>query len=151
MSERPTFAPYLTVSNAAAAIDFYKLAFGAIELARHPAPGTDKIMHAHLVVHGGHLLLSDDFSQMAGRRSETPEALGGSPVTFHLQTDNADAVWEKAVAAGAEITMPLADQFWGDRYGQLRDPFGQKWSVGQALRTPSQEEIEEGAKAAFSV
>ena len=150
MSERPTFAPYLVVSNAAEAIEFYKKAFGAEELVRHPAPGSDKLMHAHLVVHGGHLMLSDDFSQMMGGKSETPEALGGSPVTFHVHTDNADAVWEQAVAAGAQVTMPLADQFWGDRYGQLRDPFGHKWSVGQTLRTPNQQELEEGAKAAFT-
>ena len=150
MNERPTFAPYLVVSDAAAAIDFYKSAFGAVELVRHPAPGTDKLMHAHLVVHGGHLMLSDDFSQSMGGKSEKPEALGGSPVTFHIHTDDADAVWEKAVAAGAEITMPIANQFWGDRYGQLRDPFGHKWSIGQTLSNPSQEEIEEGAKAAFS-
>ncbi|HKD60013.1 MAG TPA: VOC family protein [Terracidiphilus sp.] len=150
MSERPTFAPYLVVSNAAEAIEFYKRAFGAEELVRHSAPGSDKLMHAHLVVHGGHLMLSDDFSQMMGGKSETPEALGGSPVTFHVHTDNADAVWEQAVAAGAQVTMPLADQFWGDRYGQLRDPFGHKWSVGQTLRTPNQQELEEGAKAAFT-
>lgn len=107
-------------------------------------------MHAHLVIHGSHVMLSDDFSQTMDGKSETPEALGGSPVTFHIHTDNADAVWEKATAAGAEVTMPIADQFWGDRYGQLRDPFGHKWSIGQTLRQPSQEEIEEGAKAAFS-
>lgn len=150
MDERPTFAPYLVVSDGAAAIDFYKQAFGAVELVRHPAPGTDKLMHAHLVIHGGHLMLCDDFSQTMGGKSETPESLGGSPVTFHIHTDNADAVWEKAIAAGAQVTMPIADQFWGDRYGQLRDPFGHKWSIGQTLRNPSQEEIEEGAKAAFS-
>ena len=150
MESRPSFAPYLVVSNATAAINFYKHAFGAVELVRHPAPGTDKLMHAHLIVHGGHLMLSDDFSSQMGGKSETPEALGGSPVTFHLQTDNADDVWAQALAAGAEVIMPLADQFWGDRYGQLRDPFGHKWSVGQTLRTPSQEEIEEGAKASFS-
>jgi PhnB protein len=150
MESRPTFAPYLVVSNAAAAIDFYKNAFGAAELVRHPAPGTDKIMHAHLVVHGGHLMLSDDFAGQMGGKSETPEALGGSPVTFHIQTDDANGVWAQAMSAGAEVIMPLADQFWGDRYGQLRDPFGHKWSVGQAISTPSQEEIEEGAKAAFS-
>ena len=150
MESRPTFAPYLVVSNAAAAIDFYKNAFEADELVRHPAPGTDKIMHAHLVVHGGHLMLSDDFASHMGGKSETPEALGGSPVTFHIQTDDADGVWAKALAAGAEVIMHLADQFWGDRYGQLRDPFGHKWSIGQSLRSPSQEELEEGAKAAFS-
>jgi PhnB protein len=150
MESRPTFTPYLVVSNAAAAIDFYKNAFGAAELVRHPAPGTDKIMHAHLVVHGGHLMLSDDFSGQMGGKSETPEALGGSPVTFHIHTENADDVWAQALSAGAEVTMPLADQFWGDRYGQLRDPFGHKWSIGQTLKTPSHEELEEGAKAAFS-
>ncbi|HET6207025.1 MAG TPA: VOC family protein [Terracidiphilus sp.] len=150
METRPTFAPYLVVSNAAAAIDFYKNAFEAVELVRHPAPGTDKLMHAHLIIHGGHLLLSDDFSSQRGGKSETPEALGGSPVTFHIHTDDADGVWAKAEAAGAEVIMPLADQFWGDRYGQLRDPFGHKWSIGQTLRQPSQDEIEEGAKAAFT-
>src|SRR6202007_1466512 len=114
MNNQPTFAPYLVVSNAAAAIDFYKKAFGAEELVRHSAPGTDKLMHAHLVVHGGHLMLSDDFSSQMGGKNETPEALGGSPVTFHLQVDDADAAWKQAVDAGANITMPLADQFWGD-------------------------------------
>jgi PhnB protein len=149
MSDRPSFAPYLVVSNAAAAIDFYKKAFGATELARHAAPGTNKVMHAHLEIHGGNLFLADDFSSQMGGKSETPEALGGSPVTFHLQVDNADVAWAQAVAAGAQITMPLADQFWGDRYGQLRDPFGHKWSIGQTKSTPSQGEIEEAAKTAF--
>jgi PhnB protein len=149
MSDRPTFAPYLVVSNAAAAIDFYKKAFGAAELVRHQAPGTDKLMHAHLIVHGGHLMLSDDFSAQMGGKSQTPEALGGSPVTFHIHVENADAAWEQAVSAGAEVTMPLADQFWGDRYGQLRDPFGHRWSIGQTKSSPSQAELEKGAKEAF--
>jgi PhnB protein len=151
MSDRPSFAPYLVVSNAAAAIDFYKRAFGAQEIARHPAPGTDKIMHAALVLNGGSIFLADDFSASMGHKSETPESLGGSPVTFNIQVDDADAAWGKAVAAGASITMPLADQFWGDRYGQLKDPFGHKWSICQTLRTPSPEELEEGAKAAMPV
>lgn len=149
MSDRPTFAPYLVVSNAAAAIDFYKKAFGAAELVRHAAPGTDKLMHAHLVVHGGDLFLADDFAGQMGKKSETPEALGGSPVTFHLHVENADAAWHQAVAAGAEITMPLADQFWGDRYGQLRDPFGHKWSIGQTKSQPTADELEKAAKEAF--
>jgi PhnB protein len=150
MSDQPTFAPYLVVSNAAAAIDFYKKAFGAREITRHAAPGTDKLMHAHLVIHGGSLFLADDFAGQMGKKSETPEALGGSPVTFHLHVENADATWDEAVAAGAEITMPLADQFWGDRYGQLRDPFGHKWSIGQTKSRPSQEELEKGAKEVFA-
>jgi len=150
MENRPGFAPYLVVSNAKAAIDFYKQAFGAVELERHSAPGGDKLMHAHLVVNGGHLMLSDDFTAQRGAKSETPEALGGSPVTFHIQTEKADDVWAQAVGAGATVLMPLVDQFWGDRYGQLRDPFVHKWSIGQTLSNPTQEELEEGAKAAFS-
>lgn len=151
MSDRPSFAPYLVVSNAAAAIDFYTRAFEAQEIARHAAPGTDKIMHAALVLNGGYIFLADDFSASMGQKSETPESLGGSPVTFNIQVDDADAAWGKAVRAGASITMPLADQFWGDRYGQLKDPFGHKWSICQTLRTPSPEELEEGAKAAMPV
>jgi PhnB protein len=151
MSDRPTFAPYLVVSNATAAIDFYKNAFGAEELVRHTAPGTDKLMHAHLIVHGGHLMLCDNFSDQTGRKSETPQSLGGSSVTFHLHVDDADAAWAQAVAAGAVVTMPLADQFWGDRDGQLCDRFGHKWSIGQTKSTPSQAEMEEGAKAVLTV
>ncbi len=150
MEDRPTFAPYIVVSNAAAAIDFYKRAFGAKELVRHPAPGTDKIMHAHLVVHGGNLMLCDDFSGSMGGKSETPEALGGCPVTFHLQVEDADGAWKKAMAAGAKVKMPLADQFWGDRYGQLTDPFGFHWSIGQTISTPTPSEVEERAKAVFA-
>jgi PhnB protein len=149
MSDNPTFIPYIVVSNAAAAIDFYKAAFGAVELARHAAPNTDKLMHASLNIHGGVLMMSDDFSGSTGGKSETPEALGGSPVTFHLAVEDADAAWAQAVAAGAEVTMPLADQFWGDRYGQLRDPFGHKWSIGQSKSKPTKEEVQEAAKAVF--
>jgi PhnB protein len=149
MSDRPTFVPYLVVSNAAAAIDFYKNAFGAVELVRHPVPNTDKIMHSHLVIQGSDLMLSDDCSSFMGQKSETPEALGGSPVTFHLHTDDADALWAKATAAGATVRMPLMDQFWGDRYGQLRDPFGHYWSIGQTISKPTEAELEEGAKKGF--
>ncbi|HXR40398.1 MAG TPA: VOC family protein [Terracidiphilus sp.] len=145
----PTFIPYIVVSNAAAAIDFYKAAFGAVELARHAAPNSDKLMHASMNINGGVLMMSDDFSASMGGKSQTPEALGGSPVTFHLQVADADAVWAQAVAAGAEVTMPLADQFWGDRYGQLRDPFGHRWSIGQTVARPTKEEVEEAAKAVF--
>lgn len=150
MENRPTFAPYLVVSNAAAAIDFYKSAFGAVELVRHSAPGTDKLMHAALVIHGGHLMLSDDFSAQMGGKSETPEALGGSPVTFHIQTGNADDVWAQALAAGAEVIMPLADQFWGDRYGTVTDPFGHKWSLAAHVKDLSPEEMKRAMSEAIA-
>ena len=131
MSALPPLLPYLTVSDGAAAIEFYKKAFGAVEHELHHAPGSTKIMNACSSINGGVFMLSDDFSVQFGGASSTPEALGGSPVTLHLQVEDVDAAWAKAVAAGAIVTMPLADQFWGDRYGQLKDPFGHKWSMAQ--------------------
>ena len=141
--------PNITCSNAAAAIDFYKAAFGATEVARHLVPNSDKIMHASLIINGGALMLNDDFSDQMKSKSETPEALGGCPVVLHLEVKDADAHWAKAVAAGAEVIFPLADQFWGARYGMVRDPFGFKWSIAQTIAKPSAAEIEEAAKATF--
>lgn len=141
--------PHITVNNASAAIDFYVKAFGAKEIARHLAPKSEKIMHAAVEILGSKLFLNDDFPEFCGGKSRTPEAFGGSPVTLHLQVEDAQAVWDKAVAAGAKVTMPLMDQFWGDKYGQLSDPFGQQWSIGQTVSQPSANEIEEGAAAAF--
>lgn len=149
MSDCMSFVPHIVVSNAAAAIDFYKKAFGAKEVARHVAPGTDKIMHAHLVINGGNLMLNDDFSEAMGHKPSTPEALGGTPLALHMQVPDANAAWAQAVAAGAEVIFPLQDQFWGDRYGQLRDPFGHKWSIGQTIAKPTTDELERGAKASF--
>jgi PhnB protein len=143
--------PYLTVSDGAAAIAFYKKAFGAEEHELHLAPGTTKIMNACLSINGGVFMLSDDFSAQFGGTSSTPEALGGSPVTVHLQVADVDTAWAKAVAAGAIVTMPLADQFWGDRYGQLKDPFGHKWSMAQNKVALTASEIEEAAKTSFKM
>ena len=151
MSALPPLLPYLTVSDGAAAIQFYKRAFGAAEHEVHHAPGSTKIMNAHLSINGGVFMLSDDFSAQFGGTSSTPEALGGSPVTLHLQMEDVDAAWAKAVAAGAIVTMPLADQFWGDRYGQLKDPFGHKWSMAQTKASLTKSEIEEAAKGSFKM
>jgi len=149
MSDCTNFVPHLVVSNAAKAIEFYKKAFGATEVGRFTAPGTNKIMHAALDIRGGRLFVNDDFSESMGQKPTTPDALGGSPVTLHLQVENADAAWKTAVAAGAHVTMPLADQFWGERYGQLRDPFGHKWSISQTVRKPTNEELEKGARTSM--
>ena len=151
MSALPPLLPYLTVSDGAAAIEFYKKAFGAAEHEVHHAPGSTKIMNAHLSINGGVFMLSDDFSAQFGGTSSTPEALGGSPVTLHLQMEDVDAAWAKAIAAGAIVTMPLADQFWGDRYGQLKDPFGHKWSMAQTKASLTKSEIEEAAKGSFKM
>ncbi|MGA2889892.1 MAG: VOC family protein [Terracidiphilus sp.] len=150
MSDQLSFSPHIVVSDAAAAIEFYKAAFGAVEMVRHLAPNNGKVMHACVKIAGGNLMLNDDFSAAMGGKPETAEALGGSPVTFHIQTQNADAAWAKALAAGATVKLPLADQFWGDRYGMLRDPFGLYWSIGQTVSKPTAAEIEERAKAVFA-
>ena len=145
----PPLIPYLVVSDAAGAIEFYKLAFGAIELTRHTAGASEQIAHAHLLVNGGSVMLSDDFSGMMGGTSVTPEALGGSPITLHLVLEDVDTFWTRAVAAGALVKMELADQFWGDRYGQLVDPYGHVWSLGQKKAQLSDEQIRIASEAFF--
>lgn len=123
-------APHLTIreGRGAEAVDFYKAAFGAEEQVRHLAQDGKRLMHAHLRINGGSVLLNDDF----------PEWTGGvnlpAAVTIHLQVDDADAWWERAVGAGATVRMPLDNQFWGDRYGQLVDPYGHCWSIGGPVK-----------------
>lgn len=122
-------APYITIGDqrGQAAVEWYERAFGA-KLAMEPMIAEDgvRIIHAHLLINGGSLMLSDDFPEYHGQVG----AQSPSGVTLHLQVPDADAAWTRAVDAGAEVTMELADQFWGDRYGQLRDPFGHRWSIG---------------------
>jgi PhnB protein len=139
--------PYLTVDDARAAIDFYGRAFGARELSRHTTPDGAKIIHAALDINGGLLMLSDDFPEMTG--GQTPKVLGGSPVTLHLHLADVDTVFQRAIDAGATVTMPLADQFWGDRYGQLRDPFGHSWSLATRKKAATQEDLDRGAGQQF--
>lgn len=127
----PGVYPYLTVKGGAEAIDFYTRAFGAVEEFRNTADDGKRIMHARIRINGQAILLSDDFPEYRGG-GDTPPPQG---VTIHLEVTDADAWWDRAVKAGAEITMPLADQFWGDRYGQLRDPFGHAWSIGAPVAT----------------
>ena len=119
--------PHITIRDKRArqAIAFYEQAFGASEVRRSPADDGERLLHAHLHVNGGSLMLHDDFPEMAGGRESPPPA----GVVLHLQVADADPVWERALAAGATVRFPLADQFWGDRYGQLTDPFGHTWSI----------------------
>ena len=128
--------PYLTITGgrAAEAVDFYKRAFDAEELGRHPADDRRRLMHAHLRINGDDLMLSDDFPELHRGVEATPPA----GVTLHLAVFDADPFWSRATGAGAEVLMPLADQFWGDRYGQLRDPYGHVWSIGAPSREPDQ-------------
>jgi PhnB protein len=143
----PPITPYLTVSDAAAAIEFYKKGFGALQDGEvHLMPGTGKIMHARLVINGSLIMLTDDFSAQMGRPPSTPEALGGSPIVLALNCEDVQTIWDSAVAAGATVTMPLANQFWGDRYGQMTDPFGHKWSFSQTLKVMTGEEMQQAAE-----
>jgi PhnB protein len=143
---QPTVIPHLVVDDAAAAIDFYVKAFGAVELGRVPGPG-GKLVHAALTINGASIMLNDDFPEMSGGKSMTPTSLGGTPVTIHLQvTEDVDGKFQQALDAGATVVAPLEDQFWGDRYGAVRDPFGHHWSLGQQVREVSMEEIAEAMK-----
>ena len=135
--------PHLICAGAANAIEFYKKAFGAVEVARLPAPD-GKIMHAMIRIGDSAIMLVDENPEwgMLG-----PKALKGSPVTIHLYVEDADAFVAHAVNAGAKVTMPLDDMFWGDRYGTLEDPFGHHWSVGTHVRDVSMEEMQQGVKS----
>jgi PhnB protein len=142
---KPAVLPHLVVGDAAAAIDFYTKAFGAVEHGRVPGPD-GKLIHAALEINGSTVMLNDDFPEMSGGKSMTPTSLGGSPVTIHLVVTDVDNQFQKAIDAGATVVMPVEDQFWGDRYGVLQDPFGHQWSMGQPVREVSREEIEEAVK-----
>jgi len=132
----PALSPHLVVDDAAAAIDFYVKALGAEELGRVPHRD-GKLVHAALRINGFLVMLADDFPEMCGGKSMTPRALGGTPVTIHLTVTDVDAKFQRALDAGATVVAPLADQFWGDRYGMIADPFGHHWSLGQPMREVS--------------
>ena len=142
-----TLTPHLVVKGASKAIDFYKKAFGAQEIKRMPGPDGKSIIHADLKIGDSRLLLVDEFPDMNARG---PQTVGGTPVSIHMYVEDADAAFEKAVAAGAEVRMPLADQFWGDRYGVVTDPFGHVWSIATHKEDLTPEEIGRRAQAAFS-
>jgi PhnB protein len=142
MDVQPAVIPHLIVEDSAAAIDFYVKAFGAVEIARAARPD-GKIVHAALQINGSSVYLNDDFPEVCGGRSMTPTALGGTPVTIHLEVTDVDSWFKRAVDAGATIAMPLEDQFWGARYGSVRDPFGHQWSLGQQVREVSPAELAE--------
>lgn len=125
---------HLCVKGAADAIEFYKKAFGAEELFRMPEENGDRLMHAQLQIGPSTLYLADDFPEYRGGKSNHPGSLGGTPVTLHQYVEDVDAAVKRAADAGAEVTMPPADMFWGDRYAQVRDPFGHQWSLATPLK-----------------
>ena len=130
--------PHLLIRErrAAEAIEFYAGAFGARELNRVPTDD-GRIMHAHLEINGGSLMLNDDFPEYHDGKAAGPP----SGVTLHLQVTDADALWQQAIGAGATVLFPLEDQFWGDRYGQLQDPFGHRWSIAAPVQADQAEAL----------
>lgn len=138
--------PHLICRGAADAIEFYKKAFGATEQMRLPGPD-GRIMHAAVLIGDSTVMLVDEMPEWGAL---SPKSLNGSPVTIHLNVDNADAFVERAVKAGAKVTMPVEDQFWGDRYGKIEDPFGHSWSVAHPVREVSMEDAQKAMQAMAS-
>ena len=141
-----TVSPYLAVEDAARAIDFYVKAFGAKEVVRMNAPD-GMIGHAELQIGDSRVMLSDPFPQSSTR---PPKELGGTSVSVFLYVEDVDATVKQAVDAGATLTMEVADQFWGDRFGSFVDPFGHSWSVATHVEDVGPEEMAERAKAAMA-
>jgi uncharacterized glyoxalase superfamily protein PhnB len=141
-----SLSPHLVCAGAADAIAFYQKAFDAKEMIRLAGPD-GKLMHAAVTINGQSVMLVDENKQWGAL---SPKSLGGTPVTLHLMVADADKAAAQAVAAGAKVIVPVADMFWGDRYGVVEDPFGHRWSIATPQRKLSEAEIQEAAKKAFS-
>src|SRR5215475_11141948 len=139
-----TSTPHLVVRGVVKAVEFYEQAFGASELYRNLAPDGVSVMHSEMLLGSSRFFVNDEFPEYGVL---SPKALNGSPVTLHLYVEDVDSLFEQAVGAGAEIAMPVADAFWGDRYGILVDPFGHRWSVASRIEDLSPDETHERAKA----
>ena len=137
--------PYLTVTDSARAIDFYKRAFGAEELLRVDGPD-GKVAHAEIKIGDSIIMLSDEMQGW----SRSPQSLGGTAVNIFLYVKDVDEVFNRAVAEGAKVGMPVSDMFWGDRYGQVTDPFGHSWSIATHKEDLQPEELRKRTKAAFA-
>lgn len=142
-----TITAHLIINGADKAIEFYKKAFGAQESGSPHHTPDGKVMHAELKIGDSTLMLADEFPGMGAKG---PQSLGGSPVVLNVYMDDIDKVFNQAVAAGATVIMPLANQFWGDRYGQVKDPFGHHWALGQHVEDVAPDEMERRANAVFA-
>jgi uncharacterized glyoxalase superfamily protein PhnB len=138
-----TITPQLAVKGVAGAIEWYTRALGANELLRNTAPDGTSIMHAELLLGDSRFFVVDEFP--GSMRS--PLTIGDTSVTLHLYVADVDALFERAVTAGATVVMPVTDQFWGDRYGILRDPFGHRWSMASRIEDLSPKQLQDRAKA----
>ena len=137
-----TITPQIAVKGVAAAIDWYTTALGAHELLRNTGPDGTSIMHSEMLLGDSRFFVVDEFPDSMA----SPASLGGTSVTLHLYVRDVDALFTRAVDAGATVVMPVADQFWGDRYGILRDPFGHRWSIASRIEDLSPKTLQDRAK-----
>jgi uncharacterized glyoxalase superfamily protein PhnB len=141
-----TITPHIIVSDAAQAIEFYKKALGAQESGRFMTPDGKAVMHAQLKIGTSMLMLGSEFPP----HCLSPKSRGGTSVTLSLYVENADAAFDRAVKAGCTVKMPMSDMFWGDRYGQVEDPFGHQWSIATHKQDLTQDQMAANAKAFFA-
>ncbi|MDO8632264.1 MAG: VOC family protein [Phycisphaerales bacterium] len=145
-----TLSPHIQVRGAGKAIEFYKKAFGAEEMFRMPGPDGKSIMHAELKIGNSMLMLCEEMPGGDGCACVSPQTTGKTTAVLHLYVEDADSLYNRAVKAGAKATMPLMDAFWGDRYGQVTDPFGHVWSIASHKRDLTPQQIEQGAQEFFA-
>jgi PhnB protein len=150
MHREDQFIPELIVRNGAAALDFYKSVFGAEEKDRMTQPATGKLIHGELSLDGHKFFVCDEFPASEGGTCKSPETLGGTGVRITLQVDDADSIVGRAVAAGARVTMPVQNMFWGARYGKIVDPFGHEWGINQQVKEQSHETTQAAANEFFA-
>ena len=139
--------PCLTMKDSLKAIEFYERAFGAKELGVFPSPDGKRTMHATIQIGDSILMMGDEWPDQDCKSAET---LGASPISLYVYVPDADAVFKEAVAAGASVTMPMEDMFWGDRCGTVKDPFGYSWTIATHTRDLSEQEIQQGAQSFFA-
>jgi len=150
MIQQDQFIPHLCVSSGLAALDFYKKVFGATQGDLMMTPDGNRVMHGEIIINGHKCFFSDEFAKEEGGTVKTPERLGGRCVRITLMVDDADAVVERAVSAGAKVLMPLENLFWGARYGKIVDPFGHEWGINQQRREQTSEETQAAADDYFA-
>jgi PhnB protein len=145
MSESRTITPHIVVAGAAAAAGWYTRALGAEERGRIEVPG-GKLMQVELWFGDSAVMLSDEFRELGVL---SPLSIGGTATVLHLSTNDVDSLWQRAVEGGAEVRQPLSDAFWGERYGQISDPFGHRWGLAQHVRDVPRHELEQAVAALF--
>jgi PhnB protein len=150
MHREDQFIPELIVRNGPAALEFYKSVFGAEEVHRMIKPNSEKLVHGELTLDGHKFFVCDEFPASEGGTCKSPEVLGGTGVRITLLVDDADGVVKRAVAAGARVTMPVQDMFWGGRYGKILDPFGHEWGINQQVKEQGREETQIAANEFFA-